>query len=60
MLLLAFVLLLAVGAAVAAGLAGAGAAIAVLWIGSSILLCAYGYYLLILRQAVVDTGTGHA
>jgi hypothetical protein len=59
-LLLAGALLLAVGGGVTAVFSGVGPSIAVLWIGSSILLCAHGYYLLILRQAVAEAGTGNA
>lgn len=59
-ILLGIAMSLGVGSAVTAGLAGAGPAIAILWIGSSILLCAYGYYLLVLRQAVVEAGGGEA
>jgi hypothetical protein len=43
-----------IGSAAAAILAGEGLAIGILWIGTSLLLCAYAYYLLLLRQAVAE------
>lgn len=59
-LLLGAALLLVVGGAVTALLGGVGPAVAVFWIGSSILLCAHAYYLLVLRQGIVEAGTGAA
>jgi hypothetical protein len=59
-LLIGAALLLAVGGSITAVLAGVGPAVAVFWIGSSILLCAHGYYLLILRQGIVEAGAGTA
>lgn len=53
------VLLLVTGAA-AAVFAGTAAAVGVLWVGSSLLFCAHSYYLLTLRQAVVDVSGGEA
>ncbi len=55
-MLLVAALLVGAGGAVTAGLSGVAPALAVLWIGSSMLLCAHGYYLLILRGAVVEVG----
>jgi hypothetical protein len=45
-------LLIALLAALAALLEGEGIAMGIVWIGSSLLLCAHAYFLLVLREAV--------
>ncbi|OAI41210.1 hypothetical protein AYO40_03630 [Planctomycetaceae bacterium SCGC AG-212-D15] len=53
-LLLAGAVAVLVTAAAAVLVAGEGMAMGICWIGTSLLLCGYAYYLLVLRQAVAD------